>query len=134
MLMVEDIIMHLPELALSCGGLGCQSRVQRMGMDVGEREVAKDKAQLVPELLLDRSYDGRREAGVGAFVVAILHQRDRGGGRSLTVVPFTDGNRKMCSLCHRPLSLWVSQHSDGKGERFSREGAACVPSPHLFQR
>jgi len=26
MLMVEDGIMHLPELALSCGGLGSQSR------------------------------------------------------------------------------------------------------------
>jgi len=41
---VEDVIMHLPELALSCGGLGSQSRVQRVGMDFGEREVAKDKA------------------------------------------------------------------------------------------
>ena len=44
MLMVEDVVMHLPELALSCGGLGSQSRVQRVGMDCGEREVAKDKA------------------------------------------------------------------------------------------
>jgi len=104
-------------------------------MDVGEREVAKDKAQLVPELLLDRSHDGRRLAGVGAFVVAILHESDRGGGRSLMVVPLTDGDRKMCSLCHRPLSFWFSQQSDGnKGERFSSEGAAFVPSPHLFQR
>jgi len=41
---VEDGIMHLPELALSCGGLGSQSRVQRVGMDCGEREVAKDEA------------------------------------------------------------------------------------------
>src|SRR6266566_1957325 len=44
MLVVEDGIMHLPELALSCGGLSCQSRVQRVGMDLGEWEVAKDKA------------------------------------------------------------------------------------------
>src|SRR5262249_41389935 len=69
MLVVEDVIMHLPEHALRCGGLSSQSRVQRVGMDFGEWEVAKDKAQLVPELLLDRSHDGRRSAGVGAFVV-----------------------------------------------------------------
>src|SRR6266436_8213649 len=105
MLVVEDGIMHLPELALSCGGLGSQSRVQRVGMDFGKREVAKDKAQLVPKLLLNRSHDGRRLAGVGAFVVAILHESDRSGGRSLMVVPLTDGNRKMFSLCHHPLSF-----------------------------
>ena len=44
MLVVEDVIMHLPELALNCGGLGSESRVQRVGMDFGEWEVTKDKA------------------------------------------------------------------------------------------
>src|SRR5215471_17991935 len=102
-----------------------------MGMDLGEWEVAKDKAQLVPELLLDRSHDGRRSAGVGAFVVAILYQRDRGCCRSLTVVPLIDGYHKMFSLCHRHLSFWCSQEADGKGERFSSQGDASVPSPHL---
>src|SRR5205807_3029217 len=105
MLVVEDGVMHLPELALSCGGLCCQSRVQRVGMDFGEREVAKDKAQLLPELLLDRSHDGRRLAGVRAFVVAILYQRYSGCCMSLTVVPFTDGDHKMFSLCHCHLSF-----------------------------
>src|SRR5438128_426227 len=47
MLVVEDVVMHLPELALHCGGLGSQSRVQGVGMDLGEWEVAKDKAQLL---------------------------------------------------------------------------------------
>src|SRR6266853_6145857 len=85
---------------------------------------------MVPELLLDRSHDGRREAGVGAFVVAILHQRDRGGCRSLTVVPLTNGDHKVCSLCHRPLSFWFSQHSDGKkGERFESRGCGMRPLP-----
>src|SRR6266536_2087338 len=133
MLVVEDVIMHLPELALSGGGLGSQSRVQRVGMDFGEREVAKDKAQLVPELLLDRSHDGRGLAGVGAFVVAVLHQDDSGGCRPLTVVPLTDGYPKMYSLCHRLLSFWFSLESDGKGERFSSEGDASVP-PHTSFR
>jgi hypothetical protein len=54
-LVVEDVIMHLPELPLRCCGFGSESRMQRVGMNFGEREVAKDKAQLVPELLLDLS-------------------------------------------------------------------------------
>src|SRR2546421_11043120 len=105
MLVVEDGVMHLPELALSCGGLCCQSRVQRVRMDFGEREVAKDKAQLVPELLLHRSHDGRRLACIGAFVVAILDQCGSGCCRSLAVVPFTDGYREACLWRHRLLSF-----------------------------
>src|SRR5712691_656828 len=74
--------------------------MQRVRMDIDEREVAKDKAQLVPELLLNRSHDGRGLAGIRAFVVTILHQDDSGGCRPLTVVSFTDRDRKTCSLCH----------------------------------
>jgi len=44
MLVVEDGIMHLPKLPLSGCSLGSQSRVQRVGMNVDEREVAKDKS------------------------------------------------------------------------------------------
>jgi hypothetical protein len=71
-----------------------------VGMDLDEREVAKDKAQLVSELLLNRSHDGRGLAGIRAFVVAVLHQDDSGDCRPLTVVSFTDRNRKTCVLCH----------------------------------
>jgi hypothetical protein len=51
----------------------------------------------------------------------------------LAVVPVSDGNRKMCSLCHRSLPFWFSHESVG-GERFESQSAARVPSPHLFQR
>src|SRR6266566_3475872 len=72
-------------------------------MDCGEREVAKDKAQLVSELLLNRSHGGRRLASIGAFIVAILDQCNSSCCRSLTVVPFTDGYREACLWCHRLL-------------------------------
>src|SRR5260370_22140700 len=39
----------------------------------------------------------------------------------------------MFSLCHRHLSFWFSQESNGKGERFSSEGDACVPRPCTIQ-
>jgi hypothetical protein len=96
MLVMEKGIVHLPKLPLRCSGLGSQSRVQRVGMDFGEGEVAKDKAQLVAELVLNCSHDGRRSASVGAFVVAILHQGNRGCGRPLVMVPFSDGDHKTC--------------------------------------
>src|SRR6266700_4134021 len=79
--------------------------MQRVRMDIDEREVAKDKAQLVSELLLNRSHNSRGLAGIRAFVVAILHQGDRSCGRSLTVVSFTDRDRKTCSLCHALFSF-----------------------------
>ena len=44
MLVMEEVIVHLPEFALCAGGLDCQSRVQRVGMDFAEREVAIDEA------------------------------------------------------------------------------------------
>jgi len=46
--------------------------------DIDEREVAKDKAQLIPELLLNRPHNGRRLAHIGACVVAVLHQGGNG--------------------------------------------------------
>src|SRR2546421_8190431 len=46
------------------------------------------------------------------------------------VVPLTDGDRQMCSMCHRPLSFWFSQQSDGKkGERFESRGRGIRPLP-----
>src|SRR5207302_9438283 len=77
MLVMEDSIMHLPEFPLRRSALGSESRVERVRMNLDEREVAIDKAQLVPEFLLQGSHHMSRLARIGAFVVAILHQRDR---------------------------------------------------------
>src|SRR5258706_7306641 len=41
----------LISIILHRGGLGSEGGVQRVGMDFGEREVAIEKAQLVPEFL-----------------------------------------------------------------------------------
>jgi hypothetical protein len=60
MLVVEDVIMHLPEFALCCSSLGSQSRMQGMRVNLGEREVAVDKAQLLPKLLLYGLHHPRR--------------------------------------------------------------------------
>ncbi len=64
MLVVEDVIVHLPELALSGGSLSSESGVQRVGVNLGEWKVAKDKTQLVPKLLLQST---ARRASIGGY-------------------------------------------------------------------
>ena len=101
----EDLERLAPLSLKSVCSLGSERGVQRVRMDFGEREVAIDKTQLVPELLLNGLDNPCRAPGIGAFVVAVLHERDRGRVRPLNVVPLADGNRKMCSLCHGLLSF-----------------------------
>src|SRR5437879_2234674 len=83
-------IRQLPEFPLRRRALGSESRVERVRMNLDEREVAIDKAQLVPEFLLQGSHQMRRLARIGAFVVAILHQRDRSTAQPLAVVPVSN--------------------------------------------
>src|SRR5690242_6518480 len=135
MLVVEDIIVHLPELALRRGSLGGESRVQCMGVDLGEREVAIDKAQLLPELLLYGLHHPRRSARIGAFVVAVLHQRDRGGVRPLTMVSFADRDHKSCSLCHPFAPFQAALKLSSNPDRVSKvqpELVSVTPSPVLI--
>ena len=76
-LVAQQDVVHLPEAALRrrrLGGLGGQLRVR---VDVVEREVAPDVADLVPEgrqQLADRTLG---LAAVGALEVAVLDERDQ---------------------------------------------------------
>src|SRR5258708_35110934 len=70
-----------------CGcGFGSLSGLFCVGMRTGDRKVAEDEAQAVPHLRLDVLDDGVGGAAIGAFVVAVFHQRDRCAIRSLDVV------------------------------------------------
>src|ERR1700738_4855839 len=55
-------------------------------MRTGDRKVAEDEAQAVPHLRLDLLECGVGGAAIGAFVVAVFHQRDWCAIRSLDVV------------------------------------------------
>src|SRR6266496_5302833 len=67
-----------PELSLGVGGFGRLGGTQRMRMNRDQREVAEDEAQLSTELLLQGVHGGERLAGVGALIVAVEHQCQRG--------------------------------------------------------
>ena len=66
-LMVEERVMHLPEEPLRRRGFGGLSRMLRMRMNLGKREVSEDEAQTSTELLLNL-FDNR----IGAPAVRTL--------------------------------------------------------------
>src|SRR5713226_7931472 len=72
-------------------------------MRTGDRKVAEDEAQAVPHLRLDVLDDGVRSSAIGAFVVAVFHQRNRCVSPSLDVVSVRYDGYGQLSL--RPRSV-----------------------------
>src|SRR5579872_7289103 len=71
LVLVEGIV-HLPEPALRGSRLRTLGRMLRVWMDGREREVPKDEAQLISQLLLDRLDEEMRRAAVGTLEVPVL--------------------------------------------------------------
>src|SRR3954470_12073332 len=60
--------------------------MQRVRVDLGEREVAEDEPELAAQALLKLLHDGICLIAVRALIVAVLDERDRGVGRTLHVI------------------------------------------------
>ena len=86
MLVCEKCVVHFPELALSCGGLGDLRGMLRMRMDRRHREMAERHTELVPERFHQSGHNWLRSAAVWAFEIAVLYQRNRGGPRASDVI------------------------------------------------
>src|ERR1700688_1845498 len=95
-LVLEDQVMHLPELAMGCGKLSRFGGGLCIWMYFSQREVSKDKPQLFSQLLLKRFDDRVCMSTVRAFVVAIFNQSDRGVGGTLRVVGRSDWDFQRC--------------------------------------
>ena len=75
-LVVHQHVVHLPERALRGGGLGRLGGQLRVLVDVGQRQVPEDEAQLAE--LADQLADGGLGLpAVGALEVAVLDQGDQ---------------------------------------------------------
>src|SRR5258708_27739390 len=79
-LVLEDQVMHVPELAMVGGKLSRFGGGFCVRMYFSQREVSKDKPQLFSELLLKRFDDRVCTPTVRTFVVAIFDQRNRSAG------------------------------------------------------
>src|SRR5260370_10093418 len=89
-LVLEDQVMHVPELAMGCGKLSGFGGGLGIWMYFSQREVSKDKPQLFSQPLLKRFDDRVCVSTVRAFVVAIFDQSNRGVGGTLRVVSRSD--------------------------------------------
>ena len=65
-----------------------------MRMHRRKREIAKDKAQPLPESFLKFFHDRICLTAIRALVVTVFHEGNRGGGRSLDMIAFPTGKRK----------------------------------------
>src|SRR5216684_3082414 len=95
-LVLEDQVMHVPELAMVGGKLSRFGGGFCVRMYFSQREVSKDKPQLFSELLLKRFDDRVYTSTVRTFVVAIFDQSNRGVGGTLGVVGRSDWDFQRC--------------------------------------
>src|SRR5260370_41302766 len=95
-LVLEDQVMHVPELAMLGGKLSRFGGGLCVWMYFSQREVSKDKPQLFSELLLKRFDDRVCMSAVRTFVVAIFDQSNRGVGGALGVVGSSDWGFRRC--------------------------------------
>src|SRR5690348_16856512 len=90
--------MHLPESALRTSGFRRLRGMLRLGMDLGQRKVAKHKSQLGTERPLYVLDDRVRPATVGALVVTVFDQGHRGVFRAGRVVARSDWQCQLRSI------------------------------------
>ena len=74
-LVFKKQIVHLPEFAMGARKLGCLRRGLGVRMQFIQREIPEDKAQALPEVLLDLLDDRISVPTMGAFIIPILDQR-----------------------------------------------------------
>src|SRR5260370_2247008 len=85
-LVLEDQVMHVPELAMLGGKLSRFGGGLCVWMYFSPREVSKDKPQLFSELLLRRFDDRVCMSAVRTLVVAIFDQRNLVGAGTFGTV------------------------------------------------
>ncbi len=106
--MLKQEVVHLPEFALGCGSFGGLGGEPRLGMELGEREVAKGESKDVAVAGLDLFNDSEGGAAMGALVIAVLDELDFGSGRPLHMVSQRierglEGRLGRCSKLHSAL-------------------------------
>src|SRR5918997_451448 len=129
---VEEPVVHLPELSLGRGGFGGLGGGLGVGVDAGEREDTEDEAQTVAETLPQPPYYSVRPHGVGAVVVAVLHEGQRRVGRSAHAVPIT--NRRVQLDGSGSNHLGISFPRLGKDRSCAALAVRASPELAVFPR
>ena len=91
LLVLEESVVHLPELPLGRSGFGRLGRVLRVRVRVGARRVTEHEAKAVAEAPLQLLHDGVGATAVVALEVTVFDQRDRRSRRTEGVIARADG-------------------------------------------
>src|SRR6266446_105409 len=97
MLMLKEVVMHLPELLLDGGSFRGLRSMLSMRVALGQGKVPKDKAQPIPQTSLDLLDDGIGLPTIGTLIIAVFQQCHRGVFWSLPMISLTDWQRELCS-------------------------------------
>jgi hypothetical protein len=84
--MLEEVIMHLPELLLDGGSFRGLGGMLSMRVALGQGKVPKDKAQPIAQPSLNLFDDGIGLPTIGTLIIAVFHQGHRGGFWSLLMI------------------------------------------------
>src|SRR5215471_15516771 len=94
LLMLKEVVMHLPELPLDGGSFRGLRRVLGMRVALGQGEVPEDKAQPIAQPSLDLLDDGIGLPTIGTLIIAVFYQGHRGAFRSLLMVALANLHRE----------------------------------------
>src|SRR2546425_4474282 len=86
LLMLKEVVMHLPELLLSGGSFRGLRGMLSMRVALGQGKVPKDKAQPPPQTSLDLLDDGISLPTIRTLIIAVFHQCHQGGCWSLPMI------------------------------------------------
>ena len=115
-LVLEQQVVHLPELTLPGGGFGRFRRRKRVRVNFLEREVTEHEAHLACEALEEQLDGWRGLLAVRALEVTVFDDRERRVRRTEEMVDGADGNREVkCSLMVH-LGITMSEALDDDSE------------------
>src|ERR1700730_5113949 len=129
-LMLEELVVHLPEPALVRRGLSRLRRMLCVRVDLTQGKVPVHKANLITQLALHSPDDVIRDAAVGTFKVGVLQQRHRGCLRTLDVILSCDGCLQIagCRVVGHGLCPWRCGSGSGRSRAVRSHPARVVPT------
>src|SRR5206468_11737356 len=81
LLMLKEVIMHLPELLLGGGSFRGLRGMLSMRVALGQGKVPKDKTQPIPQTSLDLLDDGIGLPTIGTLIITVFRSEERRVGK-----------------------------------------------------
>src|SRR5436190_7196695 len=120
LLVLVEVIVHLPEPVLGGRGLSRLRRLLRMRMCGTDREVPEHEPELLSHPFLDLLDDRVGLPTVGALIVAVLHEAHRCIRRPLDVVPL---------LRHRQDQTGLPSRGSHRATPFAARSSSAIKMP-----